>query len=216
MKRTSFFILFLTIVTSCYLNAQLFTGGTIGFSTSGGNYDYGAGEQDKTSYLDLNFAPMAGYFLSDNLAAGLRILASIDRSSTPPFTEGGDKTINTETTVGFLPFVRYYAAHFNKFSVFGQAQAGVAIGSEKTKTGSTETEGPKTTEFDFNVFPGVALEVGDHVMLEAQINLFGFGFSSETEKDGDNKDKTNSFNFGFSMDNIATSGAISIGAIYIF
>ncbi|HJX71840.1 MAG TPA: outer membrane beta-barrel protein [Bacteroidales bacterium] len=216
MKNKSVFVLFLTIVTSCCLNAQLFVGGSIGLSTSGGTEDFGTGEEDKTSYLSLDFGPMAGYFLSDNLAAGLRILSSIDRTKTPPYIEDGDATIATETTFGFVPFLRYYAVHFNKFSVFGQAQAGVTMGSEKTKTGSTETEGPKTTTIGFRVLPGVALEVGDHVMLEANINLFGFGFSTETEKFNDNKEKTNNFSFGVTMDNIATSGAISIGAIYIF
>lgn len=216
MKRIPVLILLLTIVTSCYLNAQLFTGGSIGLSTSGGKQDYGAGEQDKTSYMSLDFSPMFGYFLSENLAAGVKIQVSLDKTTTPPFVTEGDETIDTETDIGFVPFMRYYAARFNKFSVFGQVQAGITMGSGKTKTGSVEVEDPKTTTILFNVLPAVAFEVSDHVLLEAYINLFRFGFTSETEKDGDNKETTNNFNFGLSTTNIVTSGAISVGAIYKF
>lgn len=216
MKRIPVVILLLTIVSSCYLNAQLFTGGSIGLSTSGGKQDYGAGEQDKTSYMNLDFSPMVGYFLSDNLAAGLKIQLSMDKTTTPPFTEGGDETVNTETEIGFVPFVRYYAVTFDKFSLFGQVQAGVTMGTEKTKTGSTEVEGPKTTTILFNVLPAVAFEASDHLMLEAYINLFRFGFTAETEKEGNNKETTNSFNFGLSTNNIFTTGAVSVGAIYKF
>ncbi len=216
MKRIPVIILLLTIVTSCYLNAQLFTGGSIGFNSSGGKQDYGTGEQDKTSYMNLDFSPAIGYFLSENLAAGVKIQLSLDKTTTPPFTAGGDETVDTETEIGFVPFIRYYAARFNKLSVFGQVQAGITMGTEKTKTGSTETDGPKTTTIMFNVLPAVALEVSDHLMLEAYINLFRFGFSSETEKNGDNKETTNNFNFGLSSSNIFTTGSISVGAIYLF
>ena len=220
MKKISVFVLILAISTSCFLNAQLFTGGNIGLSTSGGTEDYGNGEQDKTSYLNLDFGPMAGYFLSENIAAGVRILVSLDKTTTPPYSPGGDETVNSETTFGFMPFIRYYAVQLNKFSVFGQAQAGVAIGTEKTKVGSTETDGPKTTTIGFGVLPGVALEVSDHVSLEAHINLFSFTFIVETEKLETefvtSKETTRNLNFGVNTDNIATTGAISVGAIFKF
>jgi hypothetical protein len=216
MNKKSVFLLIITIVTSFYLNAQFFTGGSIGFSSSGGKEDYGNGERDKTSCLSGEFSPLAGYFLSDNLAAGVGLQVSADRTKTPPYIEGGDETIETENSIGFAPFVRYYAVHFNKFSIFGQAQAGVTMESGKTKVGDTETDGPKTTTIGFNVLPAVAFEVGDHILLEAYINLLKFGFSSETEKYNNSKETTNNFNFGISTNNIVTSGAISVGAIYKF
>jgi opacity protein-like surface antigen len=208
------------ILTSGIINAQLFTGGNIGLSTSGGKEDYGTGEQDKTSYLNLDFSPMAGYFLTDNLAAGARILVSIDKTTTPPFSPDGDETVETETTFGIMPFIRYYAVQLNKFSIFGQAQAGVAMGKEKTKTGSTETDGPKTTTIGFGVVPGIALDVSDNVSLEANINLFSLSFNVVTEKEETefvtSKETTRNFNFGVNTDNIATTGAISVGAIIRF
>ncbi len=220
MKKLSLSILLFMIITAGMLNAQLFTGGNIGFSTEGGTEDYGSGTQDKTSYLDLNFGPMAGYFLSEDLAAGARILVSIDKTTTPPFSPGGDETVDSETTFGIMPFIRYYAVHMNKFSVFGQAQGGISVGKEKIKTGSTETDGPKTTTFGFGVIPGVALDVSDHVALEAHINLFSFAFSVETEKLETefvtSKETTREFRVGVNADNIATTGAVSVGAIFKF
>lgn len=220
MKKLSLFILLFMILTSGIINAQLFTGGNMSLSTSGGTEDYGNGEQDKTSYLNLDFGPMAGFFLSENLAGGIRILVSLDKTTTPPFSPGGDETVDSETTFGFMPFIRYYAVQLNKFSVFGQAQAGASFGTEKTKVGSTETDGPKTTTIGFMVFPGIALDVSEHVSLEAHINLFNFAFNSVTEKQDtefiNSKETTRSFSFGVNTDNIATTGAISVGAIIKF
>ena len=220
MKKTAIFVLVLTIATSCFLNAQFFAGGNIGFSTTGGTEDYGNGAQDKTSYLNLDFAPMAGYFLSENLAGGIRMLVSLDKTTTPPYSPGGDETVNSETSIGFTPFIRYYALQVNKLSVFGQAQAGATFGKEKTKVGSTETDGPKTTTISFGVIPGIAFDVNDHVALEAQINLLSFAFSVETEKFESefttSKETTRNFDFGVNMDNILTTGAISVGGIFKF
>lgn len=220
MKKLSLFILLFMIMTIGMLNAQLFTGGHISFSTEGGTEDYGSGTQDKTSYLDLSFSPMAGYFLSEDLAAGARLLVSIDKTTTPPFSPGNDETINSETTFGIMPFIRYYAIHVNKLSVFGQAQGGISFGKEKTKTGSTETDGPKTTTFGFGVVPGIALDISDNIALEAHINLFSFAFSVETEKLESefvtSKETTREFSFGVNADNIATTGAVSVGAIFKF
>jgi opacity protein-like surface antigen len=220
MKKLFVFVAFLMIAASGLINAQLFIGGYIGFRTSGGSEDNGNGAEDKTSSLNVDFGPMAGYFLSDNLAAGVKIVASLDRTKTPPFYTGADETINTQTTFGILPFLRYYALQLNKFSVFGQAQAGLTFGSSKTKTGSTKTDGPKTTTIGISVFPGIAFDISDHVALEAQINLFNLGFSIKTEKleaEGvTTKETTRMAGFGFDMDNIATTGAISVGAIYKF
>jgi len=208
------------IILSGINHAQLFTGGNLGLSTSGGKEDYGNGEQDKTSYFNLDFGPMAGYFLSENLAAGVRVMVSLDKTTTPPYTPGGDETVNSETTIGFMPFVRYYAVQLDKFSVFGQAQAGFAMGKEKTKVGGTETDGPKTTTIGFGVWPGIAFDVSDHVALEAHVNLFSFAFSVETEKLETefvtSKETTRNFNFGVNADNIITTGAVSVGAIYKF
>lgn len=220
MKKLSLFIVLLMIMTPGIINAQLFAGGNIGFSTSGGKEDYGNGEQDKTSHLNLDVGPMMGFFLSDDFAAGARILVSIDRTKTPPYTPGDDETVNSETTMGFMPFIRYYVVHVNKFSVFGQAQGGIAFGKEKTKVGSTETDGPKTVAIAFGVIPGISYEAGDHVRLEAHINILSFAFSSVTEKYEtefvNTKETTRNFSFGVDADNIATTGAISVGAIILF
>jgi opacity protein-like surface antigen len=217
MKKSFLSIVFLVIIAPCFINAQFFTGGNIGLSTTGGTQDYGNGSQDKTSYLSLDFGPMAGYFLSDKMAAGARIIVSLDKITTPPTSPGGDEMVNTETTMGIVPFMRYYAVQADKFSLFGQAQGSITMGKEKTKTGSTEADGPKTTSIGINIFPGVAFDVSDRIALEAHINLFSFGFNLITEKleteFNTTKETTRNFNFGVNTDNIATSGAITIGAI---
>jgi long-subunit fatty acid transport protein len=129
---------------------------------------------------------------------------------------GTPMTVNTSSTFGVAPFLRYYAVRFNKFSVFGQGNAGFSIGSSKSKTGDVSVDGPKTTMIFLNILPALSYDVSDRFSLEAGINILNFGISFTSVENGDTTDKTTNFGFGAGLNNIVKLGDITVGAIYKF
>jgi outer membrane protein len=203
-------VLFFLIFTG--INAQVFVGGNTGLERSGGKTDNGTVTNDKPSELSFNISPLAGYFLSDKLAAGAALNLSFTREKSP----GTVESITNESTVGINPFLRYYALTWNDFSVFGQGNMGFSFTRETDKVGGTSTDGPKTTRFYVNIMPGLAYNVSDHFSLETSINVVKFGYSHATEKSGSIKNKTSEFGIGAGLDDIIKPGDITIGAIYKF
>ncbi|MBN2486608.1 MAG: outer membrane beta-barrel protein [Bacteroidales bacterium] len=196
--------------------AQIAAGGSLGITTSGGSYDNAGSTLEKTKISNIGFNPMAGYFISEDFLAGTYINFSKQRSKTPdPNSE-----VNSTTTLGFTPFVRYYALKFNKFSLFGQGQVGFSYAWEKTKNDNTTTTGPWTTSLNIGIFPGIAFDINERVQLTASINglYFGLGFVSEREERNDEIyiERTSNFGIGADLNNIPTTGNISIGAMLKF
>jgi len=214
------FVALLILFAMGPLSAQFFGGGSFSLSSSGGSVDNGSAKYDKTSTMGIDFGPMAGYFISDRLAAGLRISYSLNREKTPAPIADGNETIDVTSGFGITPFVRYYGIHLNKFAIYGQGQLGLSSGSSKTKVGGTTTNGPKTTTFSLSVFPGLEYELTTHVSLETNIHLFSLGYSVQTQKTDiagtETKNTTTNFKFGAGVDNIINIGGITIGAIYRF
>ncbi|WP_173073751.1 outer membrane beta-barrel protein [Tenuifilum thalassicum] len=207
MKRIIALSIILLLTSQVF--AQLFVGGNIGLSMTGGKVDNGNTSVDKQKVTSFAFAPMAGMFLNDKLAVGTSLSFNLNNTKTP----GNPEQIDRTTSFGVTPFVRYYAFTVNKFSLFAQANVGFAYSVEKSKVGSTTTTGPKTSTLSINASPGIAYNLSEKVQLEAHINGFNFGYSRISVKDNNNTDITNSFGLGVDLDNIATSGFITIGAI---
>jgi hypothetical protein len=212
MKKSRVFLIVLFSFFYVSLNAQVFVGGNFGLSTSGGSTYNGTTTTDKTSGFSSVLSPKAGIFLSEKLAVGAALDFTYNRSK----TSGDPATISRASTIGLTPFLRYYAVTWNKFSVFGQGNIGLSFSGSTVKVGDTSTEGPKTTSFHINAFPGLAYNVSDKLSLETTLNILSFGYYNSTEKDGDFKDITSTFNIGAGLNNLVTVGAITIGAIYKF
>lgn len=212
MKANRILLIVLFSLFYVSLNAQLFVGGNFGLNTSGGITDDGTTTTDKPSTINFNFSPRVGKFLSEKLAAGVALNFSLSKTKTPGAIENIDKT----STIGLSPFLRYYALKWNKFSVFGQVNIGFSYSKSTTKVGGTLTDGPITTNLYLNVVPGLAYDLSDKLSLEISINVVNFGFSQSTIKNGPAKNTTSTFGMGAGLDNIVSSGAISVGAIYKF
>ncbi len=216
MKRTILVLVSIFMLSLLTGKAQLFVGGNLSFSSQGGSYEAGSTSTDKTKTHSFGFYPKVGYFLNDQFAVGAQLGIALSSSKTP----GTPEVITSSSTKGLTPFIRYYVLQMDKFSIFGQGYLGLSLGSQKTKTGTTTVNGPKTTTFSLGIFPGMAYDVGDHFSLEANINLLNFGYSLRTQKDTNvspnTKDVTSSFSFGAGLDNIVNTGSISVGAIYRF
>jgi hypothetical protein len=207
-------LVFAIILTATALSqAQYFGGGSLGFNASGGKVDFGDVETDMDSQSSFHFNPRGGIMHSDNLWLGLELNLSVSRDK-----EAGDpEIINTSTAFGFAPFVRYYALEMGKFSLFGQGQLGLDFISSKSESGGTTTSSPNTTRIRLSAFPGVSYQVSEMLALEATINAFNFSAYRSVQK-SDNGDKaiSNGIGFGAGLDNLATTGALTIGATVKF
>jgi long-subunit fatty acid transport protein len=212
MKSPRIITTALFVFIAMSLNAQVFLGGGLGFNTAGGSVDDGSSTTDKPSTFNFNISPMVGKFASEKLAYGLALNFVTGRTE----SAGTPVTINTSNTYGFTPFLRYYAVKMNKFSVFGQANAGISFSNSKSKTGGVTIDGPKTSMLYLNIYPALSYEISERLSLEAGINILNFGLNYTTVKTGNTTDKTTNFGFGAGLNNIVKLGDITIGAIYKF
>lgn len=205
----------LIVLLSCFfagLNAQVFVGGNFSLATTGGSTSTGNITTDKQSSFNFTFSPKAGKFLSEKLAVGAELDLSFLSTKTPGYID----VVNKSSSVGIVPFVRYYAIKSGNFSVFGQGNVGFSFIDTYTKTGSTTNDGPRGTRLFLSIVPGLAYDLNDKLSLETSLNFFSIGCYNLSIKDGSNKDKTSGFEMGAGLNDIVTIGDISVGAIYKF
>lgn len=193
------------------VNAQYFAGGSVSFSHTGGSIDDGTTTTDKISTNSFSFAPQAGYILSEDLWVGVALGFGMDRTKTPT-----TETIDKNNYFGIMPFARYHVVRMNKWALGAVGRLGAGFYTQKTETGGTTTDGPKTTSLVFDVAPGVFYDLNDKVVLEARIGGLSLRYyynSTKTEAGGvTTKNNSNGFNFGADLDNIFTTGSITVGA----
>jgi hypothetical protein len=208
MKSGSVFLIILFSFFCIGLNAQVFIGGNFGFNTTNDKTVYGY----TTSDYSLNLSPIVGKFLSEKFATGFSLDISISGNTSGVNPE----TISKSYSLGGSLFLRYYAIKWDKFSVFGQANLGLAFSNSSTKTGGSTTDGPKSTRLYLSVYPGLSYDINDKLSLQTSLNILSFGYNYRITKIGTNKDNTSSFNIGAGLSNIVSIGDITIGAIYKF
>ena len=148
-----------------------------------------------TSY---GFAPVGGYFLSDNFALGLGLNISSDKENS--------REVNT---FGVGVFGRYYFLELGqRFKVYGQGGVGLDFGSTQTTSGSDKA---KYTEFGI----GAGLGINYFVTPKLAIN---FGLSdvvSFTTKKPKNGDANNEFNVNINEFNNFFGSHTTFGLTYI-
>ncbi|MBN1142944.1 MAG: outer membrane beta-barrel protein [Bacteroidales bacterium] len=210
MKKTSLMMV-LSLTSFVASNAQLFVGGGFGFDAQSGSYEYDGNKSDTPSEVSFDFSPQVGFMLSDDFGVGAYLSFGLTREN----DKGDPETIDKSSSVAFAPFARYYAFRFNKFSFYGEAQASLGFGSSKTEYDGDETDGPKTSEVGFYVFPGMAYDISNRFQLMARINAFGLGINHQISKNDETDVIVRSTDAGLhvSMNSIVTSGYITVGAI---
>lgn len=212
MKSIRIYLIVLFSFFYVSLNAQFFAGGNFSLKTSGGSYTVAGTKTDSPSAFNFDLSPKVGMFLNEKLAAGAALNLSFSTSKT-----FGNPTITSKSsTIGIVPFLRYYAIKMDKFSVFGQGNLGLSFSNSSTNGDALTTTGPKTTRLYLNIVPGLAYDLTENLSFETTFNVFSFGYYNTITKQGDTKDIASSFNIGAGLDNIITVGSISIGAIYKF
>ena len=149
-------------------------------------YKYGSEPAEdafkRTSY---NILPKAGYFVIENLAAGLQAVVS-------GYTEKDLEYDDTykQNTIGIGPFVRYYYP-LDKFYPFAEAE--MLFGTEKEPWYGDDE---KTPFIMFGISVGAALPLGDNVTFDAAA---GYLRSSMKETDVETEDKVFYITSGFCL-----------------
>lgn len=212
MKTNRIFLIAFFAFFCVSLNAQVFVGGNFSLNTSGGSTTNGAVKTDRPSSFNFDLMPKAGIFLSEKLAAGAALDLSFSMNKTP----GTPEITSKSSTIGIIPFLRYYALKIDKFSVFGQGNVGLSFSNSSSNGDVVSTTGPKVTRIYVNLFPGLAYDLSDKLSLETTLNFLSLGYYNTTSKTSSSKNITSSFGVGAGLDNIVTVGNISIGAIYKF
>lgn len=194
------------------LNGQIFVGGDFGFSSQNNKTrEFGTTTREVSNH-SFSLSPEAGKFLSEKVAAGLSLGFSLSGTSSVNATE----TTTKSSSFGINPFVRYYALKWNKFSVYGEAKAGLSFSrSSRTTAGITDDE-PEVTRISLNIFPGLSYDISEKLSLETSLNFLSAGYTYLMSKEGTTKYNSSSFNAGAGLNNILAINGIVIGAIYKF
>jgi outer membrane protein len=114
-----------------------------------------------------NFLPKAGYFVIDNLAAGLEILIS---GYSEKDLDDGDTW--KESTIGIGPFVRYY---YPLEKIYPYAEAKTIFGSCKETWYDGDEE--KSNLFMFGIYLGAAIPLSECFTID-----FSAGYSRVSYK----------------------------------
>ena len=133
------------VAVATTMNAQVWAGGELGFSTKHTN---GAENNTKT----FNIAPEIGYNLSDNLAVAIKL--GYEHVSPAAGASTNNWTIN--------PYVRYSFVKAGNFSAF-------IDGGVNYTTGHTQGAKKNNNTFGIGINPGIAYNVSEKVTLAAHL-----------------------------------------------
>ncbi len=143
----------------------------LGFGST--KYKYGS-DAPETHYKSFtyNILPKGGYFIMDNLAAGLEIALTGYRE-----TDVDDDDVEKVTTIGIGPFVRYY---YPLESIYPFAEAEVLFGSHKDSWGDYEDKSPM---FLFGISMGAAIPLGEMITVDGSVGYTHATWSWESVED---------------------------------
>ena len=214
MKKIVFTLAFVALTVAA--NAQFILGGSLGFNTTGGNYNIASTsltheyDMPATKTVDLTIAPAISYVLNEKMQIGLGINYNLNTrtnygSSLAYYNDKEDWTKLRTSSFGIAPYFRYYFANAGKFSFFCEATLGLTftprsyshVYSNYLATIDSESDGPsKTTDIAFTIVPGVNYRINQHLSADCYIDLAGLYFSHSATKNyvGDDVVSTDSYN----------------------
>ena len=149
----------------------------LGFGST--KYKHGS-DAPETQYksFSYNILPKGGYFIMDNLVAGLEVVLTGFRE-----TDVDDDDVEKVSTIGIGPFVRYY---YPLESVYPFAEAEVLFGSHKDSWMDYEEKYPM---FIFGISLGAALPLGEMITIDGSIGYTRAQWTWEdVETEGTNKE----------------------------
>lgn len=175
--------------TQGFSKGDLFISGSLGFTST---------KQGDSKTNNVNFSPMAAYFITENIALGGQLVIGSGK------TEVGDVE-NKTNTFGVNAIGRYYFTPAKSFSIFGQAQVGYSSSKQEPEVGG-ET---KFNTFGIGVGPGMSYFVSNNFAIEAGLGILNYT-STKQDIDGFDADARNTFNLNLDLTNV------NFGVVYKF
>jgi hypothetical protein len=129
-----------------------------------------------------SIAPVAGYLIFQNFAAGLELLYNYKKSLN---TNG--VTTNTLQSLSFVPFLRYYFIN-GKIRPYFQAGAGRGFGKSSNKNGTFPETIQKSSIMIYEIKGGIELLINKHVGFDAD---YGYNSTTYFYKEGTEWKNTN-------------------------
>ena len=206
------------VAVAATVNAQLYIGGTFGFTSTNNKTEVTAGTTTSTEVTTTryNFTPEVGYKLNDKMAVGMTIgLSGFSREN--PVVAPTTKDEDTQFRLEFAPYFRFIFANWGKVSLFADGEVGFYTGTTKNEVtaGTTVSTENKEHGFHIAVKPGIMYQPTKQISLVAKLGN-GFGFWNEvTERPVTapvTDDKTTVNTFGLNLSSLG----LSIGAYYNF
>jgi hypothetical protein len=171
---TRFLLIFLLILPAKVMRSQtekgkFLTGGqyVLNFASTANSMIGQSNSYVSGRYRTLSLSPRAGYFIIDNVPAGLEFLYTYARSSDA-------STTSHSSTYFLIPFIRRY---FGKSAVKPYLQAGAGPGWKK---GSSVDFGYSSTNdsklFRYELSGGLAAFINEHISID-----LGLSYKATTE-----------------------------------
>ena len=184
------FITLAFVAAAFFAQAQLFVGGSAGFTNTKDPLHSNAEKITTISVL-----PTVGFMFSDNMGVGV----DFGMNYTKEKAAGDKKT--TEYVV--CPYFRYVFAEVDNFKFYGDLKADLKFGKVK-EDGADDV---KTSTFGVGVVPGMSYNLTDNISMVASLNILRLGYTQT--KEGDAKQKE----FGFGVNE---NTPLNIGFVYTF
>lgn len=216
-----------TFVAMCSLsvNAQVWVGGSVGFSRFDYESQNGSLANSNSSPTRLFFGPKIGYNFNDKWAVALAFdYSSADSKASYVYSNSERKTSSHDFLV--TPFVRYTFAKSGIVSFYVDGGASIGWGKQKDKIhydyydddrSGLESDCDKTNSFDIGLRPGMLIDLSDNVALELNLGFFGYTHSESTSDliySDSRKSKNTSTSNGFGF--CGNGGNVNFGVIWKF
>jgi hypothetical protein len=180
-------------------SGNIFLTGNAGITTKGGKVETTGGPVTITTEKPKEFGGSlgigAGYFLTDNIAAGVNIGLSANK------TTFNDTTSSKSSEFNIGIFGRYYMPVSSNFYFHGGLYVGMFTGKSSATSGSTTTDGPKVSGMNIGIRPGFTFFPNEKFGLDMSIGNIGMQTRKSTTEAGPltTTDKTNDLDIGVDL-----------------
>ncbi|MET4105888.1 outer membrane beta-barrel protein [Hymenobacter sp. UYP22] len=202
-------------------------GGSVGYNRSTTTWNNSAApvaqrEYEQTS-RSFNVSPQAGVFIADNLAAGVSIGYSSQKTTTPyyNYSSSSNPEVYQQTarsnTFSVAPYLRYYYMPTTAFGVFGHLSV-----NYNTSKSQTATTGPdqldnsgRSNGFGIGITPTLVFFPIEKLGLELSFGGIGYGRSTSkldaTRTQAESKATSSSFGAGFGLNQLSLGASYYLG-----
>ncbi|MEZ5015299.1 MAG: outer membrane beta-barrel protein [Chitinophagales bacterium] len=174
-------------VQAQYGSGDLLIGGWLNISSGSGTYTTTAGGTstsiDLPKTMELGIGPWFGYFVSDDIAVGLGIEYSSDKTTSHDVYVTDDEDVVTMSMFTITPGARYYMHNEDMVQCYIALGIPIGFGSvtdDYSAGGTTTTTTTDLSSFGVGISPGTSITLGDHCALDFSYGFLGFMSTTST------------------------------------